>query len=118
VGAGFMVGTPFQTPENLLEDLRFIEELEPESETFPAVSIMIVNDSDGKFSSSDAQSFATNYAGLISSNPSNTSFTPSTNNGSITISRSDVMTTDEMSAAMSGGDYSIMQTIKYMLMIK
>jgi biotin synthase len=29
-GAGFMVGTPFQTPENLLEDLRFIEELEPE----------------------------------------------------------------------------------------
>jgi biotin synthase len=29
VGAGFMVGTPFQTPENLLEDLRFIRELEP-----------------------------------------------------------------------------------------
>ncbi|MDR2184783.1 MAG: [FeFe] hydrogenase H-cluster radical SAM maturase HydE [Treponema sp.] len=29
VGAGFMVGTPFQTPENLLEDLRFIEELKP-----------------------------------------------------------------------------------------
>jgi biotin synthase len=29
-GAGFMVGTPFQTPENLLEDLRFIEALEPE----------------------------------------------------------------------------------------
>ncbi|MDR0622907.1 MAG: [FeFe] hydrogenase H-cluster radical SAM maturase HydE, partial [Treponema sp.] len=29
VGAGFMVGTPFQTPENLLEDLRFIEELRP-----------------------------------------------------------------------------------------
>ncbi|MDR3338166.1 MAG: [FeFe] hydrogenase H-cluster radical SAM maturase HydE [Treponema sp.] len=29
VGAGFMVGTPFQTPENLLEDLRFIEELGP-----------------------------------------------------------------------------------------
>jgi biotin synthase len=29
-GAGFMVGTPFQTPENLLEDLRFIEELEPQ----------------------------------------------------------------------------------------
>jgi biotin synthase len=29
VGAGFMVGTPFQTPENLLEDLRFLEELEP-----------------------------------------------------------------------------------------
>jgi biotin synthase len=29
VGAGFMVGTPFQTPENLLEDLRFIQELKP-----------------------------------------------------------------------------------------
>ncbi|MDR0878221.1 MAG: [FeFe] hydrogenase H-cluster radical SAM maturase HydE [Treponema sp.] len=29
VGAGFMVGTPFQTQENLLEDLRFIEELQP-----------------------------------------------------------------------------------------
>jgi biotin synthase len=30
VGSGFMVGTPFQTPENLLEDLRFLRELEPE----------------------------------------------------------------------------------------
>jgi biotin synthase len=30
VGAGFMVGTPFQTPENLLEDLRFLEELRPD----------------------------------------------------------------------------------------
>jgi biotin synthase len=30
VGAGFMVGTPYQTPENLLEDLRFIRELEPQ----------------------------------------------------------------------------------------
>jgi biotin synthase len=29
VGAGFMVGTPFQTPECLLEDLRFLEELQP-----------------------------------------------------------------------------------------
>jgi biotin synthase len=29
VGAGFMVGTPFQTPENLLEDLRFLQELNP-----------------------------------------------------------------------------------------
>jgi biotin synthase len=29
VGAGFMVGAPFQTAENLLEDLRFLEELEP-----------------------------------------------------------------------------------------
>jgi biotin synthase len=29
-GAGFMVGTPFQTPEHLLEDLRFLEELQPE----------------------------------------------------------------------------------------
>ncbi|MDR0375378.1 MAG: [FeFe] hydrogenase H-cluster radical SAM maturase HydE [Treponema sp.] len=28
-GAGFMVGTPFQTPETLLEDLRFLEELKP-----------------------------------------------------------------------------------------
>jgi biotin synthase len=30
VGSGFMVGTPFQTPENLLEDLHFLQELEPE----------------------------------------------------------------------------------------
>jgi biotin synthase len=30
VGAGFMVGTPFQTPEHLLEDLRFIGELQPQ----------------------------------------------------------------------------------------
>jgi biotin synthase len=29
VGAGFMVGTPFQEPEHLLEDLHFIEELQP-----------------------------------------------------------------------------------------
>jgi biotin synthase len=29
VGAGFMVGTPFQTPECLLEDLRFLRELAP-----------------------------------------------------------------------------------------
>jgi biotin synthase len=29
VGAGFMVGAPFQTPQCLLEDLRFLEELEP-----------------------------------------------------------------------------------------
>ncbi|MDR0402720.1 MAG: [FeFe] hydrogenase H-cluster radical SAM maturase HydE [Treponema sp.] len=28
-GAGFMVGTPFQTPECLLEDLRFLQALEP-----------------------------------------------------------------------------------------
>ncbi|MDR2344156.1 MAG: [FeFe] hydrogenase H-cluster radical SAM maturase HydE [Spirochaetaceae bacterium] len=30
VGSGFMVGTPFQTPENLLEDLRFLQSLEPD----------------------------------------------------------------------------------------
>ena len=30
VGAGFMVGTPFQKPENLLEDLRFLQELQPD----------------------------------------------------------------------------------------
>jgi biotin synthase len=29
VGAGFMVGTPFQTPECLLEDLRFLQKLRP-----------------------------------------------------------------------------------------
>ena len=29
-GAGFMVGSPFQTPECLLADLRFIEELQPQ----------------------------------------------------------------------------------------
>jgi len=29
-GAGFMVGTPFQTPECLLQDIRFLEELQPQ----------------------------------------------------------------------------------------
>jgi biotin synthase len=29
VGAGFMVGTPFQTPEHLFEDLAFLNELKP-----------------------------------------------------------------------------------------
>jgi biotin synthase len=29
-GAGFMIGTPFQTPEYLLEDIRFMEELQPQ----------------------------------------------------------------------------------------
>jgi biotin synthase len=30
VGAGFMVGTPHQTPECLFEDIRFLEELQPQ----------------------------------------------------------------------------------------
>lgn len=30
VGAGFMVGTPFQTLEDILADLRFLQELEPD----------------------------------------------------------------------------------------
>ena len=30
VGAGFMVGSPFQTIENLITDLRFLQELQPE----------------------------------------------------------------------------------------
>ena len=29
-GAGFMVGSPFQTPECLLADIRFLEELQPQ----------------------------------------------------------------------------------------
>ena len=29
-GAGFMVGSPFQTHDNLVEDLLFIKKLEPE----------------------------------------------------------------------------------------
>lgn len=29
-GAGFMVGSPFQTPEMLVKDLKFIEKLSPE----------------------------------------------------------------------------------------
>jgi fibronectin type 3 domain-containing protein len=87
------------------------------SETFQAVAVMILNDADGKFSSGDAASFATNYAAMISSNASNTSFAPSTTNGSITIGRGDVMTMDEMTAAMSDGDYTVMQTIKYMLIV-
>lgn len=30
VGSGFMVGSPFQTFENIIEDLRFLQELEPD----------------------------------------------------------------------------------------
>ena len=30
VGSGFMVGAPFQTPENLVEDLKFLKELLPD----------------------------------------------------------------------------------------
>lgn len=30
VGSGFMVGSPFQTPETLLKDLRFLQELKPQ----------------------------------------------------------------------------------------
>ncbi len=30
VGAGFMVGSPFQTTENLVEDLRFLQQLDPD----------------------------------------------------------------------------------------
>lgn len=30
VGSGFMVGSPFQTTETLIEDLRFLEDLEPD----------------------------------------------------------------------------------------
>ena len=30
VGAGFMVGSPFQTPQALLQDIRFLEELQPQ----------------------------------------------------------------------------------------
>ena len=30
VGSGFMVGSPFQTTENIIEDLRFLQELKPD----------------------------------------------------------------------------------------
>ena len=30
VGAGFMVGAPYQTAEHLMEDLRFLQELQPD----------------------------------------------------------------------------------------
>ena len=30
VGSGFMVGSPYQTTENLIEDLRFVQELKPD----------------------------------------------------------------------------------------
>lgn len=30
VGSGFMVGSPYQTPENLIADLRFLQELQPD----------------------------------------------------------------------------------------
>jgi uncharacterized protein YjdB len=87
------------------------------SETFQTVAVMIIDDSDGRFTASEAESFATSYAAMISSNPSNTSFTPSTYNGDITIDWNDVMTMDEMIAEMGTGNYTIMETVKYMLML-
>jgi hypothetical protein len=87
------------------------------SEAFQMVSILIVNDADGKFTAADAASMATNYVAMIGSNASNTSFTPSTSGGNITVNRSDVMTTEEISAEVAAGNYAIMQTVKYMLMI-
>ena len=30
VGSGFMVGSPYQTTENLVEDLRFLQDLQPD----------------------------------------------------------------------------------------
>jgi hypothetical protein len=79
------------------------------NETFQVVSILIVNDSDGKFTSSDAASFATAYAGSISSNVLNNNFTPSTSNGSITISRNDAKTAEEI-----GGNYT---SVNYILAV-
>jgi hypothetical protein len=87
------------------------------SETIKTVAIMIVSDSDGKFTASDSADFSTSYAAMIASNASNTSFTPATSGGSITISRSDAKTTDEITEATIGGDYTIMQTVKYMLIV-
>jgi fibronectin type 3 domain-containing protein len=88
------------------------------SEGFQAVAIMIVSDGDSKFTSSDAASFAANYAAMISSNASNTDFTPATSGGNIAIARNDVMTMDEiMEAITGGGDYTVMQTVKYMLVV-
>jgi hypothetical protein len=87
------------------------------SETFQTVAVIIINDADGKFTSNDASSFATNYAAMISNNPSNTSFTPSTSGGNITISRNETKTMDEMTAEMTGGNYNVMNTVKYMLMV-
>jgi hypothetical protein len=81
------------------------------SESIQTVSIIIVDDADGKFTASEAASFGTNYAAIIGSNTLNTSFTPSTSSGSITISRSDAITTAEMT-----GDN--MYTAKYMLILK
>jgi hypothetical protein len=74
------------------------------SETFQTVSIMIVNDADGKVTSSEVTSFTTNYTAMIINNSSNTSFTPSTTNGSITISHSDT----------SGSSNN---TVKYILVV-
>jgi hypothetical protein len=82
------------------------------SETFQTVAVMIVNDSDGKFTAVDAAAIAANYAAMISNNPSNTSFTPSTSGGNITINRSDAKTMAEMMA-----DMTLLTTAKYMLLL-
>jgi hypothetical protein len=84
------------------------------SETFQAVAVMIVNDGDGNFTTADAGSFVTNYAAMISNNPSNSSFTPGTSGGNITISRSEAKTMTEIMAEI-GSNPTIMQTVKYLL---
>jgi hypothetical protein len=83
------------------------------NDEFSAVSILIVNDNDGKFTESEAASFATAYAGMIIGNYSNTGFTPRTNNGSIVIDRSDAKTMAEMMS-----DTSLLTTAKYILAVK
>jgi hypothetical protein len=68
------------------------------NDEFLVVAILIVDDSDGKFTYTDT-SFATNYVGSIGSNFMNASFTPRTNNGSIVIDRSDVKTVTDAGLA-------------------
>jgi hypothetical protein len=82
------------------------------SETLSGVTILILDDSDGKFIVDDDESLEIDYASTLTNNPSNTSFTPSTSSGSITISRSDTKTLAEIIA-----DSSLLTTAKYMLML-
>jgi hypothetical protein len=88
-----------------------------DSDTIQAVSIYLVNEAFGKFFSGDLKSMYENYVALIRNNTSNTSFTPSTTNGSITINRSDIMTLHEINVSEDEDRYTVMQTAKYILWV-
>jgi hypothetical protein len=89
------------------------------SETIQTVSIMIIDDADGKYTANDSGlTFLLNRVGSIVSNPMNDNFAENITFGNFTINRSDAMTSDEIYAAVgSTGNLSLMYSVKYILEI-